>query len=704
MGLVESRNEDGKSDPSELSDGVLLSQLIQLLHRRPKHSLPLADLSALLPNSLRKRAQEHGGLQGWIRQYHSLFQLVGEKNQEVVVLSISSCIPERQVDSPASEPQQEPDPSAPEADTLSKRRKAARDEAVLFDEENQGHLAIQLRGLPYKATVEDIRNFLGHHSQTLQDDNPVHLVLNRDGRPSGFARVMFGCEEAARAARDELHLKGMEDRYVEVFLYPDRPSKGKNRRLEEAQEKGSGGVETTGMTLDVVINECRTEMAKPGKRRMLLSMLGVNLSPGARAYLKQMDQGLKHFLANYPTEFVIEGNKGCEYVAYVPTPEALARMEARERQMEEKKATNATPGSPKQSKSPPEVASSGRVPMTPSDWGTPAPGAQQPPPPAANFMPPWPGPGGAIPPTVPSVPTPADLTAYNNWAALAQQGQIQQWQQAQAQAQAQQAQQVQQAQAQGWNFGWPNEEGNGNMNFLDPQAIATAVFYGAQAAVAAATAQAGYVPPGSVAAPGVLPQGPQVEAEVDISAIRLRGLPYAASEQDVLAFFAQHDVVDRISDVQKAVNILQRSNGRPSGQAIVQMRDRADAELAQRVLNGQWMGNRYIEVFLHDESQEGQNALAAVNAASTAAAAQAKYQVDNGNGAGPLASNLPQAASQAMANYAAGGMWPGQMSDGQNPEWQALFSFLGDGQRNGGRPGAPLPNENGDSATSAAVV
>lgn len=83
---------------------------------------------------------------------------------------------------------------------------------------------------------------------------------------------------------------------------------------------------------------------------------------------------------------------------------------------------------------------------------------------------------------------------------------------------------------------------------------------------------------------------------------------------------------------------------------------------------------------MHDESQEGQNALAAV-AATAAATAQAKYQVDNGNGAWPPASNLPQAASQAMANYAAGmGMWPGQMSDGQNPEWQALFSFLGDGQ------------------------
>jgi hypothetical protein len=41
--------------------------------------------------------------------------------------------------------------------------------------------------------------------------------------------------------------------------------------------------------------------------------------------------------------------------------------------------------------------------------------------------------------------------------------------------------------------------------------------------------------------------------------------PWWCLLQDVLAFFAQHDVVDRISDAPKAVNILQRSNGRPSG-------------------------------------------------------------------------------------------------------------------------------------------
>lgn len=666
MGTVESRSEESET----VSDGVLLSQLIQLLHRRPKQSLPLADLKALLPNSLRKRAQDHGGLKMWIQQYHSLFEVVGEINKETVVLNISSSSDRPlQVDSPnSSEPQQEPDPAAtPEhPQPISRRQEKQQQDAknaLLFDEDGQGHLAVQLRGLPYKATVEDIRNFLDTHVEHLHEENPIHLILNRDGRPSGFARVLFESQESARLARDELHLRGMEDRYVEVFLYPERPSKGRNRRLEEGEKPAMA--EANGMTLDTVVNECRAEMAKPGKRKMLLSMLGVNLSAGARAYLKQMDQGLKHFLAQFASEFQIEGNKGCEFVSYTPSEETLAKMEREEKPLQ----------SPK-SKSPNDVPSSVRVPMTPSDWGTPAPGAAAP---ALQWMPPWPQQGVE------------NGDAWNNWAAL--QGQMQQWQGGQS-----------------WNqYGWSGEE-NSNVNFgLDPQAIATAVFYGASAAMAAASAaQAGgsYVPPGTAAVP----------EEDGGAAIRLRGLPYASSEQDVLAFFAQHDVVDRISDVPKAVNILQRANGRPSGQAIVQMRDRSDAELAQRVLNGQWMGQRYIEVFLYDETVEtqSQNALAAATAAATA---HAKLQSQAGDGSQTaaqslsLANNLANTSSQAMAGWPGMGGWPGtwgqssgQMPDGQNPEWQALFSFLGDGQRNGfpGQPGQAV--ENGDGATTSAAV
>lgn len=59
-------------------------------------------------------------------------------------------------------------------------------------------------------------------------------------------------------------------------------------------------------------------MLTPGKGQLLLSMLGVALSHTARLYLKKTDQGLKHFLAQYPQEFGVDGAKGRECVSYFP--------------------------------------------------------------------------------------------------------------------------------------------------------------------------------------------------------------------------------------------------------------------------------------------------------------------------------------------------------------------------------------------------
>jgi hypothetical protein len=130
-------------------------------------------------------------------------------------------------------------------------------------------------------------------------------------------------------------------------------------------------------------------------------------------------------------------------------------------------------------------------------------------------------------------------------------------------------------------------------------------------------------------------------------------LPFSATEQDVLAFFAQHDIVDRISETPKAVNLLLRSNGRPSGQAVVQMRDRSDAELAQRVLSGQWMGSRYIEVFLYGEDMNSSN-----NGGNGEGGGGAPGASAGGGGAAPTS----QVSAEAVA--AAGGASPSAVANG----------------------------------------
>jgi hypothetical protein len=62
----------------------------------------------------------------------------------------------------------------------------------------QWESAVLLRGLPYRASVEDIRTFLGTLSSDLVGNKPVEQVTYRNGRPLGLARVQFSCPESAR--------------------------------------------------------------------------------------------------------------------------------------------------------------------------------------------------------------------------------------------------------------------------------------------------------------------------------------------------------------------------------------------------------------------------------------------------------------------------------------------------------------------------
>lgn len=713
---------DATAAPNE---GVLIAELIQMLSQRPRNSLLLSDLTALMPGPLRQRVKEIGGLTSWINRFPSLFQIVGAPGKELVVLVVGNPAAAQQAQqAQEAELQGEQEnemprlrphaaPSVTEAEVAAgggytAEPEMSRSPYAVFDEEVDGECAVQLRGLPYKATVEDIMQFLGEHTAHLAQEDAVYLVLNRDGRPSGFARVLFTSSEAAKRCRDEMHLRSMDDRYVEVFLFSERPSKGKKQRGEElVAVPGPDGVArnlfaaeaAAGVTKEQVVRECRAEMADPSKRKLLLSMLGVALSAGSRAYLKQIDQGLKNFLVQYPNEFSVEGGKGCEYVSYMPLNEAgdagsykaSSATSAPRSSISNLTAAEAIiPASPK-SKMPEMAHSASRVPATPSNWGTPHPWEFMPPFPQGSMLggggdagagagnpigwPPAPawgmGPMQQIPPYWAPGPDPR-TGGYNEMAMLFA-----------AEASANMAAAAVARTANG--FGAVPDQGG-----VIPPVFSTLA--GCSASGTNTSAKP-FMPAAPLSPSNDGPTGggsPTGSA----SAVRLRGLPFVSTEQDILAFFAQHDIVDRVIEGPNAVQLLLRSNGRPSGQAVVQMRDAADAELAQRVLSGQWMGSRYIEVFLQGSEPDSTSPTA-----PAAGAPPKTLSLACGLSGGPLTAPAASSASAAagMVSAAPGQAfptmgWPGPMAAMTPWSMPHMHGMPGAGyELSAGTQGAPDP-------------
>lgn len=55
--------------------------------------------------------------------------------------------------------------------------------------------------------------------------------------------------------------------------------------------------------------------------------------------------------------------------------------------------------------------------------------------------------------------------------------------------------------------------------------------------------------------------------------------------------------------------MLLKPNKRPSGQAVVLMVSRRDADVAQKALNSKWMGNRYVEVWAYGDDNKDEELL-----------------------------------------------------------------------------------------------
>jgi hypothetical protein len=240
------------------------------------------------------------------------------------------------------------------------------------------------------------------------------------------------------------------------------------------------------------------------------------------------------------------------------------------------------------------------------------------------------------------------------------------------------------------------------------------------------TAPSGFTQPGLMQPPGIaMPfSSPQEEAEGIAEgnqnvALRLRGLPYQCTEQDIYAFFAKHEMVEHIADVPKAVKLIQKANGKASGQAIVEMASKEAADLARIHINGQWMGTRYVEVFFNDvfeqqQPQEGvwteqaeQNygninaMLAAMDEpmevpcvsdiggtggtpdhAMSVHPATVPWQAGMQPWGGPRLNHpdfiaaASASRAEAMARQSAGGTGDAMLKDGQEGSWESLFAFL----------------------------
>lgn len=792
----------------------LLTQLLNLLAHRPRHSLLLSDLGALLPGNLRQGVKEKGGLRSWLQKYPEIFQVSGQPGKESVTLLVLA--------GGGSEAGNEPAPVGPQQG--GQGLSVAELEAAKRREDEDNESAVQLRGLPYRATMQDVKNFLKHHAKNLKDDpNAVQLVLNRDGRPSGFGRVQFKTQEMARACRDEMHMRVMEvagdksdrdrgERYVEIFLYSERPNKLRFKKIVgDGPEHPDDAVEALGITKQHVLDECRAHMSMEGKSQLLLSMLGVALSPASRLYLKKTDQGLKHFLASCPNEFMVDGSKGRELITYLGNkkeePQFLAEpvpkramettvprattpqdgqsekgFEKIETTLSRAMASQApaksslplptcesplpapkTPVSPMPSKSNCATLGTRRgcdsagpvsgnisdlggfpatplddlmvpqspVPMrvtenledfgacfqTPSDWGTPF---------ENNRFRPSMGLGdanlngsnfaglNAAGPERPELAPPglgpsSGPSLLSNWTAWG----------------------VPPAPSAFWPHLFDPRSGEGVMRSgagsvpglpaADPGLMMMGAFmsmpgpspwpnaWGIEVG-AAAQAAASSLPESTASEPDVIqkllkqeipipgqlqsknvPAARCMDAAQAPAAVRLRGLPYEATEQEILAWMAKYDMVDRILECRQAVRIYNKNNGKPMGVAVVAMNSMEDADHVVQVLNGQYMRTRYIEVFHHHEGEAGtdkafvQGAQASTTGGTGSCnGSQAKIDVPSEanpfHGLGDTGGSGGAAAAQW--NGEVGGPRPGAGAKGPGQEtvtrWDEVMDFLSD--------------------------
>lgn len=77
----------------------------------------------------------------------------------------------------------------------------------------------------------------------------------------------------------------------------------------------------------------------------------------------------------------------------------------------------------------------------------------------------------------------------------------------------------------------------------------------------------------------------------DKTALKMVGLPYSVTEEDIEVFFHGFGMVE------DSIKIGKYSNGKTTGQAVVSFQNAEDATMALQEKYKQYIGNRFIELF-----------------------------------------------------------------------------------------------------------
>jgi len=79
--------------------------------------------------------------------------------------------------------------------------------------------------------------------------------------------------------------------------------------------------------------------------------------------------------------------------------------------------------------------------------------------------------------------------------------------------------------------------------------------------------------------------------------VKIRGLPFNTNVKEIRNFFADFRIAER--DI-----ILDKSHGQTTGYALVFLESNEEAERAKKVLDKQYVGQRYVDVFTPEASQK----------------------------------------------------------------------------------------------------